>query len=369
MMKLKVKTEKIDEELLIKRMKLSIGGNNVITPFKSTDISIRGSQVNEIYKEISTANLDSVLSDETQERKVNSEINRKRGENVNFFVVNFTDLQIPDDTQMETLSDMQYSHSDVVITPSWSKMCRELTGDTLLENYLQATNSFIEVVKTLNNKSIIGLISSKLPRQYLDEIINNYHSQDITSFVIDFDGRSVATNPTWIRSLMRTLSSLHLIEESFIYSINANEGKFMKNADRILAKDFINFGFGIDGLGLNHIGPRMSTEIWNKIRDARRENTLRIFDREDYAYAKVPEQAIITQWGVQPNKVRSAVKTHNMDEQKNEALQIQNIMKTNDTVENYLQSKGQIDDGTIKKFKLTRKDALTRQTRQTSLFD
>ena len=368
-MKLKVKTEKIDDELLIKRMNFSIGGNSVITPFKATDISIRDSLVNEIYKEISTNVLDSMLSDETRERGINSEINRRKGKYVNLFVVNYTDLQIPNDKQMEALSDLQYSHSDVVITPSWSKMCRELTGDDLLDNYLQATNNFIKVVETLNNKSIIGLVSSKLPRQYLDDVINNYHKQDITSFVIDFDGRSIATNPTWIRGLMRTLSSLNLVEDAFIYSINANEGKFMKNADRILAKDFINFGFGIDSLGLNHIGPRISTEIWNQIKAARRENTLRIFDRNDYAYARVPEQVIINQWGIPSNQVRKAVKTHNMNEQKDEALQIQNIMEENDTVEGYLKTKSQIGEDTIKKIKLTRKDAFTSQTRQKSLFD
>ncbi|MDO9538085.1 MAG: hypothetical protein Q7J68_07185 [Thermoplasmata archaeon] len=368
-MKLKVKTEKIDDELLIKRMNMSIGDNSIITPFKSTDISIKDSSVNEIYKEISSTLLDSMLSDETQERRINSDIQRKKGKNVNLFIVNYTDLQSPNDKQMETLSDMQYSHSDVVITPSWSKICRDLTGDALLENYIQATNNFIKVVETLNNKSIVGLISSKLPRQYLEKIIDNYHKQDITSFVIDFDGRSIATNPTWIRSMMRTLSSLNLIEESFIYSINANEGKFMKIADRILAKDFINLGFGIDGLGLNHIGPRISTEIWNQIKAARQENTLRIFDREDYAYTKVPEQEIISQWNVPSNQVRNTVKTYNMKEQKDEALQIQQIMKSNDTVESYLQTKSQIDEDTFKKIKLTRRDALTRQSRQKSLFE
>lgn len=368
-MKLKVKTEKIDDELLIKRMHLNVGGNSVFTPFKSTNKTIKDSSVNEIYKEISADKLNGFLSDATQELRLNSDIRREKGRNINFFVVNYVDLQIPNDKQMEALSDIQYEHSDVVITPSWSKICRELTGDELLDNYINATERFIEIVETLNNKSILGLVSSKLPRQYLEPVINNYHDHDITSFVIDFDGRSIASNPTWIRHLMRTLSSLNLVEDAFIYSINASEGKFMKNADRILAKDFINLGFGIDGLGLNHIRPRMPTEIWKQIKLARRENTLRIFDRNDYAYAKVPERTIIDQWEIPSNRVRNAVKTYNMNEQKDEALKIQDIMKENDTVESYLQVKSQIDEKTIKKIKQTRKDALTHQTRQKSLFD
>lgn len=368
-MKLRVKTEKIDEELLIKRMSLNIGSNSIITPFKSTTQTIKDSLVTEIYKEFSTATLDSMLENETSERKINSEISRKRGTNVNLFIVNYIGKNIPNDKQMETLSDIQYSHSDVVITPSWSQMCRELTGGTLLKNYLQATNSFIEVVKTLNNKSILGLISSKIPRQYLEDIVKNYHNQDITSFVLDLDGRSVVKNLSWLRGLMRTLSSLNLVEESFIYSINSNEGKFMKNAERILARDFINLGFGIDGLGLNHIRPKIATAGWNKIKAERSENTLRLFDRKDYAYFKDSETDIIKRWNIQSNQVRNAVKAYNMKEQYAEAIQIQAIMKSNDTIEEYLHTKSQIKDDAFNKMEQIRKDALTRQTKQTCLFD
>jgi len=82
----------------------------------------------------------------------------------------------------------------------------------------------------------------------------------------------------------------------------------MKNENKILAKDFMSMGFGIDILGLNHIGPRMRTEDWVRLREKRRENILRLFDKEDYAYVKYTENYLKSRLGVGDQNLKNQIK-------------------------------------------------------------
>lgn len=355
-MKLNVKLDKIDDELMFKRIVVKGLEREIITPIKASFFGKPISHVNEIYKKFSLEKLDKCTSDENFERKTNREIQHLKTTGANFFIVDYSDLEIPKRKHIEALSDVQYENTDVVITPIFSKITRELKEQKLIDTFINLTNQYIETVEALNNRSILGLIPSRMPRQFLNRIVNNYHDKNITSFLVDFDGRSVDTNPSWIRKLMRLFKELDLIEESFLYSINANQGKFLKNATEIVAKDFISSGFGMDILGLNHIPPRMSSEAWAKIKEERRASTFRLFDRNSYGYVKKTDNDLKNL----DIYNRTQLNGFNINEQYKESLTLQKKLKETNTIEPYIKTKSQVNDDLINKIKRLRKTTFQR---------
>jgi hypothetical protein len=347
---------------MFKRMNLKIGSKTIVTPLKATYKYNPVSPINEIYKGFSSEKLNKLLTDENYERTVNSEIKRYSGQDYNFFIIDYTDPELPSPNQIEALSDIQYEYSIVAITPIWSSLVRTLKGDDLLDTYIDLTNKYIEVVETLNNKSILGLIPSRIPRQYLGNIIKNYHDQNITSYIIDFDGRAIDRNQTWMRGFMRNLTDLDILEESLLYSVNANEGKFMKNAVKILAKDFIGSGFGIDILGLNHVRPRMTSEGWERIKQQRNKNIYRLFERDNYAYVRLTERQIKRKMrGLDDSNLKRDIKKYNITEQHKETLELKKRLKEESSIESYIRSKDTVDDSLIKKIKKLRSQTFNPQ--------
>ena len=70
----------------------------------------------------------------------------------------------------------------------------------------------------------------------IEDLFSFYIKNNIKSYVIDYDGRSIDPNPSWQRNLIRQLNKHQILVESFLYSINLNQGKFKKSAKEILAK-------------------------------------------------------------------------------------------------------------------------------------
>ncbi len=157
---------------------------------------------------------------------------------------------------------------------------------------------------------------------------------------------------------MRILSSYELIDNNFLYSINANEGKFLKKSVEIPAKDFISMGFGIDILGLNHVRPRMPTEIWKKVAEERKENTFRLFNSNNYAYMKQSESVLKDLWGLSGIGLRDEIKRRNIREQHTETQVLQVKLKEEDTIEPYIKTKARFDESFIKKSKAFAKGPL-----------
>ena len=249
---------------------------------------------------------------------------------------------------MEFLSDIQYVNSDVIVTPIWSGIVSAIDEDLndRVEKYIRYTKDFIEISKTMNNKEILGLISNRIPRFFLDKVIKCYYDEGVTSFVIDFDGRGMEQAESWIRQFLRILKEEYdLIEKSFLYCVNVPEGKFMKNTEKILAKDFMGYGFNFDTVGLSHIQPRLNSAAWKKIKESKQENTYRLFDRNDYSYSKKLESDLRSKGLLDRNDIKS----HNIKQQKEEIKVIRRKLEIDPSLENYLHEKKQIEDSKILK--------------------
>ena len=346
-MKIKSKLSSLDEELLFKSVKIQYGDKAIITPIKTGNIQNNVSEINELLRKFSLEKIDKCISDEKEERRLNTEIKRELTSGINFFFVDYNDDKIPKKNHIELLADIQYEHSDVSITPLWSELVRKLNEERLLDTFLELTNLYIDIVKTMNSKTIIGVIPSRMPRQFLEPIIKNYHNKDITSFVLDLDGRSIDANTSWIRNLLRLMKDFDLVDETFVYTINSYQGRFMKNINEVIAKDFVAAGFGADILGLNHVPPRMSSEAWEKIRRERSQNTLRLFSRQSYGYRKSTESEL-NEIGI---RGRKELTKFNITEQYKESRTLQKRLNEQKTVEPYFKSKSLITDNLIRKIK------------------
>lgn len=355
-MKMNIKLDNIDSELMFKTFDVKIGKKRIRTPEKVSYPNNCISGINEIYRKFSidsprTTSLEKMLVLDSYGVSVNNQIKREIQENVNIFVVDYCDGVFPTQKHLEILSDTQYVYTDVIVTPIFSQFFRndELIGDNLINEFIGLTNKYVEIVETLNNKNIMGLIPMKTPPMYIEDIFNNYLNHDITSFVFDFDGRAAEGNSLpKIRNIMRLMKESGTIEESLIYALNTSEGKFMKGALEIAAKDFLSTGFGIDILGLNHIQPRMPTEAWKKIAEMRR--TYRLFNSGLYGYTKISESDLFS------NNImgRPGVTKYNNTEQCKEMNKLKDFLLKDTTIEPYFSTKKYVTSSLINKIKKLR---------------
>jgi hypothetical protein len=367
-MKIRTKLEALDDELPFKRLTVSLGDESFRTPIKASEMGTAAGPVTELHRSFTLSQLDAILEDEAVERRVNSDIKRRMGQGFNFLLVELQGPVAPRKAHLEALLDIQYEHSSVAILPANWGMLEGRVGERLSRAYTEMIESSIDIIETLNNKSIMGTIWAKMPRQYLDGLMRNFHRHGITSFVIDFDGRSVMSNPSWMRHLARQVSALGIADESFLYSMNSNEGKFIKNAERILAHDFIGSGFGIDVLGLNHLRPRMRKETWQELKERRKKNMFRIFDRSDYSYLRKDEDHLRKLWDAPRGNLFAMRRAHNIREQYAEALELQSRLASGGTIEPYIRSKALVDEGTMKNIKTIRRDVARDSSTRQSYF-
>ncbi len=371
-MRFNVKVENFDESLLLKKTVIKVGSKTIMTPTKTLfkikeesvirddDVkklfdknNIKETFVNEIYKKFSVEKLNKCLSSEFEERKINSLLKNSLSSGLNIFIPEFSDKNFSSNKQLELLSDLQYSHSDVVVTPVLQGLFKHYSGESLFENFIEITNNYLKIVETLNHKPVFGLLPLKMPRQFLEEVFKNYYDKNITSFVLDFSGRSIDSNSSWMRLFFRLLKDYDLIESSVLKGININKGRFLKNKKEILAKDFVSVGFGIDIVGENHVPLRMPSEAWEKIKSQRKENIFRVFNKDTYGYSK-RSYSELNSLGIQKNNLNN----FNSLEQFKETKVLQKVLKEDNTVETYLNSKvNVVEENMIKKIKAIRSSA------------
>lgn len=370
-MKLKVKTKDVDDELMYRRQKIKLGGESIYTPLRSTSkgIDIEES-INEIYGEFTFDSLENFQKDEEAERRKNSRLSRKEKDNFNFFIPAYRSLTLPDEEKIGTLSDLQYEHTDVIITPLWKSIVKNMDKGNLdpiegLGEYKDLTETFIGIVETLNNKTIVGNIPTKIPRDYLNNLLDFYHDNDITSFVLDFDGTSISTNRSWIRQLFRTLIGYGIMDESLIYSINMYKGRFSSHRDSTLAKDFIVSGYGIDALGDNH--KRIPPEVFEVTGDEEEEKrSHKIFDRDRWGYLRYDAEKLVDELGFRVENINDQKKKYNIKEQYKETLKLQEEIGKQSTIESYVESKGEVTDQLIDE--MSRDDILDEKQSRLSSF-
>ena len=358
-MKTIVKIKQVDENLIMRIAEIQFPANTMTTPLKSAKRAVPIDSINEIFRMINLEKIRKINMDSGEERKSNTNLLRDKRQDVpNLFFLSYSNTPMPNKKELGALVDLQYVHSDAAVIPLWPGLTKGRKGEKLKETYLDFVRKYIEIVETLNNKSIIGTIPVRLARQFVPDLLKLYHAHDITSFVIDSDGASVYTDRSWIRMVQREIYNLGIRDEGFVYNINSGEGRFMKNADVILARDFITIPFGIDILGNNHIPPRLDTAGWRKIKASRYKGP-RLFDSSTYGYSRVQDLVA----------GRKKVKNENIRRQFYETINLQNVIKEENTAFGYLKKKQQVKEHKVLSDAETLKKDLLYGQKQKSLFD
>jgi len=300
----------VAEDLFLKKQTVRIGGKSFETPIKAFDASKRRNDItikddvtglNEIFKAFNQENLTEYVKGDRDEGTLNLELDRKKrrtGESeTSMCFVGYDSEGYPNEKGIDFLMDLTHEFSDAIPLPYLPKLFENDSRDISdkISDYQAFLQGCIDSVNQLNNKPVLGIIPEAIPSTFIGDLVDFYYNNDITSFVYDFKGKVSVRMRTKIRRMMIALKNLGLLDNSFLYAINANYGRMLKGASIIRAKDVLTFGLGFDSLGDQHIRRSLPSHVWAKMKEKGSGPSIRLFDYPSYGYVKTNDISILEQ--------------------------------------------------------------------------
>lgn len=368
-MKVTAKVEKVDEELAYRTTRIRFADESLYTPICSSNNDVPINDVNEIYRNYSKDILMRGAQSSIFEGGLNQELKKKARSGLNVYFVDYNDSAKLTDKELELLTDLQYQYSQVAVTPIWSGLLKAYDGEKLKELILDWNKKNIEIIETLNNKSIMGSISTTLPRTIVGDVIDSMIDQGVTLFAVDARNRFLDKQETWMRSVIRTIKQRGLLDDTLIYVVNARRANFSKNADIVLARDFLNAGYGADVLGGLHIPNPGAGKAKEKQLQQGLEPTCRVFNEETYGYARIPETTVAKRLGVTQSQAYQASKKYNLIQQVEETKILKKTLDGDTSLVPYLKTKSMVDDEKVRELKKYRKNIFEESTTKSKWFD
>jgi len=370
---IKVKDLTFAEDSYYKTQRVKIGSKSFVTPIKALDLkrniagvevdaSIKG--VNEVYRTFNSKSLINVQTT-SREQEINNEINRlvkkySSEEEVNICFAEFEDIKIPNEDEIEYLTNLSYVHSDITTLPLLPKIAKNMTANNFNE-YDTFVKKAINTIEVLNNKPIMGTIPMTIPSAFIPPLLKTYLDSGVTALCLDFQGSTVGGSLTKIRALVKSMKMQKLIEQSFIYSINLGAGKLPKGKEVVPAKDILSFGYGFDAIGGQHIRKKLPPEIRAKILSSKNmfENSLRLFNKSNYGYYRAtkketvkeiyPKDSSIPLEILERIKTKSNIdKLFNQEQQGFEAINLRTVIKEEHKLLSYLNKKEYVENNDLK---------------------
>lgn len=294
---------------------------------------------------------------------------------INLCFIEYEDTKYPEKKSLEFILDTAYEYSDITSLPILSKTPRRIGSDeSSFLKYKKFLEESLQIIETLNHKPIMGIIP---PVQFfISDLVEFYAKRGIDAFVFDFDGKTPLSMPQVIRSFMRSLKQHDLLENSFIHSININQGRFNKDANVVGAKDILSFGLGFDSMGERHKPLKGPKEFFEKLKN-REDNRIRLFNKEDYGYYRLgvkeideiyPSDSIIKKESFinENSDLRALQKSFNLEQIGLEAIRLRDII-INQEPKEYLSDKAQVKKEDYKKI-IKMKKEISQKHAQSSLF-
>lgn len=369
-----------DDDTLYITKELRVNGKNLTTPIKSLGVSsklvfndkIKG--VNEFYRKFSLDenlkknSIYKVLGSPEKLSDLNYKFNSlvkktDTDKEINLCFIEYDDIKYPEKKPLEFILDTAYEYSDITPLPIISNIGKRIDSEEKFEKYKKFLEESLEIIDTLNHKPIMGIVP---PVQfYVKEIVEFYAKKGIDAFVFDFDGKTPLSMHQTIRSFMRSLREQDLLENSFIHSINTNQGRFNKEVNVVGAKDILSFGLGFDSMGERHKPLKGPKEFFEKLKN-REDNKLRLFNKDDYGYYRLgigeleeiyPADSIIKKESFVNEKpdLRNLQKNFNMEQLGLETVRLRDII-TNQEPKEYLSHKTQVKREDFKKIMKMKKE-------------
>lgn len=265
-------------------IRLGSGQLSFDAPFKVGNGDATEVQLYEAYRRISPSTIMKSYQSERYGSDVDKDLDERCKGRRNILIMEYDSKNVvPTSRMVEHLSDIQYNHTDVIVTPSWfSLITRDDSTDVDL--YVSMTDEYLEAASRLNHKPIMVNIPQSIPSERIEDVLEHYITRkDVTSFCIDSNSRALM-NGSWMRKFHTSIDKLRdaydIEHECLLYSVNAYQGIVKRNEERIDAKDFLGFTAGIDVIGGKH------TKGYNSNNSEEHMTVARLFDRDTYTYVK-----------------------------------------------------------------------------------
>jgi hypothetical protein len=237
--------------------------------------------------------LSKLVDDARKQQVLYNEIQNKMGKFLGptIFFTEYKGKRYPKETERNFMLHIEHTFSDMPCLPITPYIANAIiAGEQPFDEYLAFIKGSIEWLKSYRKKPIMGIIVN-FGYTKLEQLIKLYLDQEINAFCIDFDGHTPISYKSVLAQCHRILGDK--VENSFLYAINVNEGRFIHNKIAINAKDILSFGFGLDAMGRRHRPPHfpskeMQEKLGSKWRPLdRRLNKVRLFIKTEYGYYKV----------------------------------------------------------------------------------
>lgn len=199
-------------------------------------------------------------------------------------------VRYPTAEEIKVLTNVAHTFSDIAPIPSIPKIARNLNIDNF-DDFIKYLSCSYDELKNMKKKRVLGYFPI-VPPFFVDIIIDFYIDQGINGFYIDFDGTMVTSHLTTIAAIKKRLRERGYEEDHFLYYINVSYGKALNEKNVLSARDLLGFGHGLDGLGVNHLGPKRGENFFKWIKSQKNKgvilsNAIRLFNKEDYGYYQI----------------------------------------------------------------------------------
>ncbi|MCO5383948.1 MAG: hypothetical protein NHB15_19315 [Methanosarcina barkeri] len=190
----------------------------------------------------------------------------------------------PTEKEIDILTNLAYSHSDITPIPSVPKVARNLNIENF-DVFIEYLDSCYNSIEIRNKKNIMGYIPATAPL-FGRELINYYLDKGINAYYVDFDSSMITTHLDVLNAMKRELAKRGYEENHLFHFVNVSYGKSINDQKVLSARDILGFGYGLDSLGGIHSGPKRNPEFYEKLKAMKNisRNTKRLLNVNDYGY-------------------------------------------------------------------------------------
>ncbi|MDD3232608.1 MAG: hypothetical protein PHT00_00345 [Candidatus Methanomethylophilus sp.] len=264
----RIKLERADEKLDTSVKTVELGSKKFTTPYKSLSSSGPGG-VTEIFFSFDADKLNKGYDGKSNLDKLPGMCKK---DSINLIMPSYADRTITD-RNLSLMENRIHPCTDAVIIPRWDGALSYNSESSLAEDLWGLTERYIEEVRRINGKLIIGNIPLNKSQSVVDLLLKNYLDKGITSFVLDYGRCQVQTKAHLSRSIIKKLDD-HTSDKNYLmYSMNmkkSHDYNEIKPAD-----DFLTFTDGFDIMGNFHLSAGGNAGMAKQ------------FSRKDWTYVEV----------------------------------------------------------------------------------
>lgn len=397
MSNIKVHVDDIDDKTLFTSKTLSFNSTSIQTPCKLFDLNATtgtyGSLQNlnsELLDSVNIIEKSHIIKLESFKKAVedpypkfitnynslkNGELTRDK-QIITSLTLDFNPYTISQaDDYLESFLSLYYNRSDVLLIPNLKTIhsgpahgSSKSTRVTITEpaEYLKYVDYSYSQLEYRNSKPIFVPLPLRYGQKKFIEIVKIYLAAGYRYFWMDFEGGSVTTKMSVIRSFHQNVDSMGLTEDVVLYGSNIRRER---NPRRLTvacpAGDIISAPLGVDIIGVNR-DPMAWPGAHNPEKIPHNEKVeyhARLLDRDDYSYVRFSENVnrdiLLEKYAINRQQIDSIPKFYanviNTFEMNDELALHRRMVAENDSLLSYLGSKKEIDEQTLKGFTKERK--------------